>query len=212
MLIFSAVLFSTLTDQYLQRKVELLISSKDGLTSMIWVWGALSIFSSLLFPLLISLLCIFSLAFAHKNLSQYFAENMELSLIETLRAWGKTFLWSFVFLLPGVWKYIDYFLTPFVVVFSDKYKNGEVDALEYSTYISKNFWWSLKLWLGLFYVIIPTIFYLLFDKYRMFSENPISATLLVFIRSAVELLFHFIILKMFLKFINANEVKNAAHV
>lgn len=212
LLIFSAVFFTTLTDQYLQNKLELLISSKDGLTNMIWLWGGLSVLNSLFFPLLISLLCIFALVFSDKNLSQYFGENLELSLLESIRAWGKTFLWSFVFLLPGVWKYINYFLAPFVVVFSKKYKNGEVDALEYSTYISKNFWWSLKLWLGVFYVLVPIIMYVLFDSYRLFSTSPVSATALVLARSFVELLFHFIILKIFIKFINENEVANGTHV
>ena len=81
--------------------------------------------------------------------------------------------------------------------------------------ISKHFFWKIKLWLGLFFVIIPLVFYLLFDEYRVFRTNPYSATALVFLTSVLQLLFHFVILKLFIKFLNdveSNEVENAAHV
>jgi hypothetical protein len=212
LLIFSAVFFSTLMDQYLTKQVENLISSKDGLSNMIWVWGGLSVLSAILFPLLISIFCAYFFITSTKSLNEFVEDNFELSLIETLRAWGKTFLWSFVFLLPGVFKYINYILTPFVVMFSKKYKRGEVDALEYSTLISKKFFWSIKLWLGVFYVIVPVLFYALFDEYRIFTNHPVSATLVVGLETFVEIIFHFIILNLFIKFLNANEVENGSHL
>lgn len=212
LLIFSAVLLSTLTDQYVQKKVEFLISSKDGLTSELWLWGALSIVTAVLFPLIISLLCAFVLVIGNKKLSQFLSENLELGLVETLRAWGKTFLWSLLFIFPGIVKYINYILTPFVVAFSERYKNGEVDALEYSTQISKNFWWSIKIWLGVFYVLIPVILYFLLDEYRTFNNHPISATAVVFLETVFELVFHYILLKLFIKYLNASEVSHVTHV
>ena len=210
LLIFSALLFSTLTDQFLQKKVELIVSSKAGLTSMIWVWGSLSILSAIFFPLLVSLLCAFILVPTNREIDEFLAENLELSIIETLRAWGKTFLWSFLFIMPGFVKYINYILTPYVVMFSRKYKNGEVDALEYSTKISKRFWWSLNLWLSLFYMVIPIILYFLFNEYRVFSTHPISATAIVFVETIIQILFNLIILKLFIKYLN--EVENGAHI
>ncbi|MEQ1721882.1 MAG: hypothetical protein ABL930_01815 [Pseudobdellovibrio sp.] len=212
LLIFSAILFSTLMDQYLTKQVESIISSKDGLSNMIWVWGGLSVLSAILFPLLTSLFCAYFLITSTKSLNEFVEDNFELSLIETLRAWGKTFLWSFVFLLPGVIKYINYILTPFVVMFSKKYKRGEVDALEYSTVISKTFFWSIKMWLGIFYVIVPVLFYALFDEYRIFSDHPFAATIVVGLETVVEIIFHFILLNLFIKFLNANEVENGSHV
>lgn len=210
LLIFSALFCSTLLDQFVQRKLEMLISSKDGLSSMIWIWGGVSVFSALFFPVVISLICAYVLVSPVQNFKKFVADNIELSIIENLRAWGKIFLWSFVFIIPGVVKYINYILTPFVVLFSKRYKNGEVDALEYSAYISKNFWWSIKMWLGLFLVVIPIAFYLLFDQYRIFSDHPVSATLLVLLSTVVQLLFHFVILRLFIKYLN--EVENVAHV
>lgn len=258
LLIFSAVLFSTVTDQLLQLQVEQLISSKDGLSAMIWLWGALSVLSAVFFPLITSLLCAYLLvdfvqtpasltalpitdvatteitaeaeaaspatdgeatlsdntgvistpqpAPTKPEIDTYLKENFELSVVETLRAWGKIYLWSFVFIFPGIIRYINYILTPFVVAFSKKYKNGEVDALEYSTKISKNFWWSIKLWLGFFFVIVPALFYLIFSDYRLFTSHPLAATGVVFLETLAELLFHYIILKLFIKFLNEHEV------
>lgn len=212
LLIFSAILFSTLTDQFLTKQVEDIISSKDGLSNMIWVWGGLSVLSAIMFPLLISFLCAYCLVITNKELSDFFSDNFELGLVETLRAWGKTFLWSFVFFIPGVVKYINYILTPFVVMFSKKYQRGEVDALEYSTQISKKFWWSIKMWLGVFYVIVPVLLYALLDEYRMFSTHPVSATAVVGLETILEIMFHFLILKLFIKFLNDSEVENGSHV
>ncbi len=166
--------------------------------------------SALFFPLLISVLCAYVLIITNQKINDFFAENLELSLIETLRAWGKTFLWSFVFLLPGVIKYVHYILTPFVVMFSRKYKNGEVDALEYSTVISKHFRGMLNLWLAVFFVVVPIFMYAIFDEYRVFSTHPVAATILVFVEAVILLLFHYLILKLFIKYLN--EVENVAHV
>lgn len=210
MLIFSALLFSNLTDQFLQKQVEDIISSKDGLSNTIWLWGFFSVLSAILFPLLISLFCAFILVTEQTKLSLFIKENLELSFIETLRAWGKIFLWSFIFFIPGVIKYINYILAPFVVMFSRRYKNGEVDALEYSAKISKNFWWSIKIWLGVFYVLIPIMLYVFLDEYRVFATHPVSATLVVLFECLVELLFHFIILKLFIKFLNEHETTSEA--
>jgi hypothetical protein len=247
LLIFSAVLFSTLTDQVLQLQVERMISSKDGLSALIWLWGSLSVLSAVFFPLLTSLLCAYLLVdfkrpvhsvsenlppespsavenepvqeepsdaiepappvvLSKPEIDTYLKQSFELSVVETLRAWGKIYLWSFVFIFPGIIRYINYILTPFVVVFSQKYQNGEVDALEYSAKISKNFWWSIKLWLGLFFVIVPLLFYFVFGDYRLFTSHPLAATGVVFLETISELLFHYILLKLFIKFLNEHEV------
>lgn len=208
LLVFSALLFSTLTDQFLQKRIELIIGSRDGLTAMVWVWGGLSVLSAIIFPLLISLLCAFVLVSTTdkaRTIGTFLGENIELSLIETLRAWGKIFLWSFVFFFPGIVKYINYILTPFVVLFSRKYKNGEVDALEYSAKISKFFWWRIKLWLGVFYVLVPIVMYALFDEYSVFATHPFSATMVVFFETLIQMVFHAVILKLFIKFLNEVE-------
>ena len=68
------------------------------------------------------------------------------------------------------------------------------------------------MWLGLFYVRVPVLFYALFDEYRVLSTHPVAATLVVGLETLVEIIFHFIILNLFIKFLNANEVENGSHV
>lgn len=214
LLIFSALLISTVTDQFLQNQIENVIRSKDGLSNIIWFWGFLSLVNVMVFPLLVAVLSSFFLVSnrAENNIQHFFKNNLELCFIETLRAWGRSFLWSFLFIIPGLIKFADYILTPFVVMFSNKYKNGEVDALQYSTLISKKFWWRIQLWLSVFYLVIPITLYFLFDEYQLFAIHPISATLLVFLKTFIELLFHFLILKLFIKNLNTIEVPLESHV
>lgn len=214
LLIFSALFLTTFIDQFLQKQIELIISSKDGLSNIVWFWGFCSLINTLFFPLLITILCSYFIV-SNKNenkLSQFFKNNLELCLIETLRAWGKAFLWGFLLIIPGLVKFADYILTPFVVLFSEKYKKGEVDALEYSRLIAKKFWWRIQLWLSVFYLIIPAIIYFIFDEFQVFESHPVTATLLVFAKTFIELVFHFTILKLFIKYLNSIEVTIDAHV
>ena len=187
------------------RHVEHLISSKDGLTGMIWVWAGLSLLSTILFPLLTALLCSFCIIKSDKGIPDFFSENLELSLIETLRSWGKAFLWTFVFIIPGIKKFINYTLTPYVVFFSKRYKAGEVDALAYSTQITKKYWKAVNLWITFYFVVVPLIFYVLFEDYRLFSAYPIAATGLVLLKTIMEYLFNFSMLQILVKYLNETE-------
>ena len=214
LLIFSAVFVATIVDQSLNRQIDSIIRSSQGLSNMIFVWGAASLLSTLFFPLLISLLCSQTLANQNSAFWVMFNEKFELGLIETLRAWGKIFLWSFVFIIPGVVKYTYYLMSPFVVFFSKKYAAGEVDALEYSTQLSKKFFWRLNFWLFLFYLMIPIATSTLLDEYKLFSLHPVSAIACVALESFLILAFHFFILKLFFKYLNEfeNEVNHGVIV
>jgi hypothetical protein len=205
LLIFSAMFLSTFSDQLITRKVEAIISSKDGLSNVIWAWAALSLFCTILFPLLTAMLSSFCIIRADKNLKKFVTENLELSFVETLRAWGKSFLWSFVFLLPGIRKFIHYTFTPHVVFFSKRYKAGEVDALAYSEQIAKKYWKPLNAWLTLYFLVVPVVFYLMFENYRLFSMYPLAATGLVLLKTVVEYCFNFSMLRILFKYLNETE-------
>ena len=214
LLIFLAILISTLFDQTLQKQIENVISSKDGLSNIIWLWGFLSLINAIVFPLLVTILCSFLLVtgISEDKLGSFLENKLELCFIETLRAWGKSFLWAFLFIIPGLIKFADYVLTPFVVLFSRKYHNGEVDALKYSTLIAKKFWWQIQLWLTIFYFLLPITLYFMFDEYQIFAMHPVSATLLIFVKTFIELLFNFTILKLFIKNLNTIEVAVESNV
>ncbi len=213
-LIFSATLVSTLFQQFLDRKIEKIIASPTGLSSMIWVWGFLSLLAALIFPLMQSILCSFYLtqdSDIRKKLNYFLKNNFELSLIETLRAWGKSFLWFFVFIIPGFVKYSYYMLAPFVVLFSKLYQTGEVDALELSEKIFKKYWVYFSLQLFLFYFLLPMVLSTSLDQYRSFDMHPVSAGISLVFETSMVLLFHYLILqKIFLFLQNEKDLNYVA--
>lgn len=182
---------------------------------MIFLWGALSLLSSLFFPLITSFLCCHTLAAFKTDRTQFISSKFELGLIETLRAWGQTFIWCFAFIIPGLLKYTYYLMTPFVVIFSKNYEAGLTDALEMSEKISKLFWWKLNFWLTVFYMVIPLVLSSLLDEKRLFRFHPVSATLCVLMETGIVFLFHYVILKPFITLLNEvenNEVPNVSNV
>ena len=197
-LIFSAALISTLLQQFLDHKIEKIIASPTGLNSMIWVWGFLSLITAVLLPLIQTLLCSFYLSrnlMTEKKINLFFSEYFELSLVETLRAWGKSFLWFFVFIIPGFVKYSYYMLSPFVVLFSKMYSLGETDALETSEKIFKKYWIYFSIQFFLFYFLLPMIMSTALDEYRSFNLHPGTASLSLVFETLMIMLFHYLILK-----------------
>lgn len=69
--------------------------------------------------------------------------------IESMRALAMTILWSLLFIVPGVIKYIRYFFVPYVVVADPLYQKGERDALEYSNQLVKGITFALFVFLVL---------------------------------------------------------------
>lgn len=205
LLVFLALLATTILDQLFNKQIESLIQSPHGLSNMIWFWGALSLIASLVLPLFTSLLCCHTLVGSKESIFEFIHSKFELSLIEALRAWGKTFLWCFLFIIPGLIQGTYYVMTPFVVIFSKKYAAGEVDALQYSKLLSKKFWGRLNLWLLVFYAIIPLTISICLDEYQVFRTHPFLALLCVLLETVIYFLFHFLVLKLFLKYLNEFE-------
>lgn len=206
---------STLSDQLITTQMERLIGSKNGLSNMIWFWGSVSLVNAILLPMITALISSFMVVDFDKKPAgslEFSAEHFELLTIETLRSWGKSFLWSFVFVLPGVWKFFTYTLTPYVVLFSKKYAAGEVDALEYSEYICKKNWKAVNKWLTVFYLVVPIASYFLFEPFRILAQTPVRATILIFVKTVVELAFHYQMLKILIEFINKNEIEEQFEV
>ncbi|MBC7743229.1 MAG: hypothetical protein H7061_13605 [Bdellovibrionaceae bacterium] len=198
-LLFSAVLISTIVNQIVDQRIDDAIRAPEGLSNAIWYWGAISLLSTLFFPLLFNLISSQLLISNLGSVKTFFNEKFELGCVETLRAWGKCFLWTFVFIIPGIVAFTNYFMTPFIVLFSKKYAHGEVDALKYSTQLTKMFFWRLQLWLTVFYFLIPLSLSVLLDEYRLFAVHPLSAFICILVETYFILLFHYLILQVFLK-------------
>ena len=212
LLVFSALMLAALVDQSLNKQIERVIQSRDGLSNMIFVWGGLSLFSSLLFPMIISFLCCHTLAGLANGRREFIKSKFELGLLETLRAWGKTFLWTFAFILPGLVAYTYYFLTPFVVIFSRDYADGKVDALKHSAKLTSMFFWRLNLWLTVFYMGVPFVLSTLLDEKRIFRLSPLTATLSVLLETLLVFMFHYLILKPFIHYLNEVEAPDVTAV
>lgn len=210
LLIFLALMLTTFTDQYLNKQIELVIRSPEGLSNSIWGWALLTILNSLLSPLIISMFCSLAIAPNLAPKKVFFQKKFELALIETLRLWGFTTLWSLLFIIPGVYKYSVYMLSPLVVMFSKKYENGEIDALKYSQQIAKKFYGKLNFILLVFVFAIPVASSIVFDEFKLFNLHPWAATASVALDTLVIILFHYILLKYFLKYLN--EVENGTYV
>lgn len=214
-LIFSATFVFTLCQQYLDRKIEGLLRSPEGLNSTIWFWGALSLVTALIFPLVQTLFATYSTTLdLHKtNLTRFFSEHIELGLIEMLRTWGKSFLWFFIFILPGFVFYFYYSLSIYVVLLSAKYNNGEVDALEESMTTVKTHWIYYSVLFFIFTFIAPLVITQVFDEYRLFSQHPLTAFFCVAVDSILLLIFQFLILNKYIEqLLEKKDLKYGAHV
>lgn len=179
--LFTLAILSNNVDQYLNMQVEEALRDPSGIQKSILIYGFLSIFFNIVFPVLMTTLALFSL-FSLKSkamsLSGFFDKHLNQIFIETLRAWGKTLLWSMVFLLPGIWKYLHYSLVPFVVAGSPLYREGRVDALQASaSIVSKHRVKVLGIFI-LFHLFIPIVLSALFDAYRLIWKTPLASLLL----------------------------------
>lgn len=198
LLIFLAMTAYHIFDQYLTKQIEMIIRSQDGINSMVWFWGLLSLLTSLFFPTLIAVICLYALRFnSLQNIFSFFSQKLELSVLETLRAWAYSFLWGLLLIIPGLIKMSFLYLTVFVVLFSPEYEAGKVDALKESTEISKKHWYKLNLLVTLFYVLIPLIGSVLFDEYTVFEKYPMSALIYTAAECVFILLFHYSVLNLF---------------
>ncbi len=214
LLIFLATISYRIADQFLTRQIEGLIKSSDGIGSMIWLWGGLSLILAIAFPTWVSVISIYALKNnSVRNLRSFLKNNFELAVLETLRAWGYSFLWALLFIVPGLIRMSFYYLTLFVVLLLPEYEKGEVDALKKSTEISKVHWFKLNFLVFAFYIFMPLLITTIFDEYIIFIKNPMTAVMFAAIETLAILLFHYIVLKLFIDyFLPQNGETHGTHV
>lgn len=213
LLIFLAMIVYRVFDQYLTKQIEIIIRSQDGVSPTIWFWGALSLLVSIFFPTLVAIVSLYALRFnSVKNISAFLREHFELSILETLRAWGYSFLWGLLLIIPGLIKMSFYYLTIFVVLFNRDYAEGKVDALTKSAEISKAHWTKLNLLVTLFYMVIPMIGSIILDEYTLFEKFPLYALAYTAIESVFLLAFHYFVLNLFKNYFLPQGEFHVAHV
>lgn len=118
---------------------------------------------------------------------------------EWLRSLGDASLWSFAFILPGLMRWIDYSLLPFVCFFDPLYQSGSVDALHHCRALAHGHRLRLwGLWLG-FGVVLPLIISSLLGPFRSFFATPVQAVGLVFIEGLTSVLSFWMLWRIYLR-------------
>lgn len=182
--LYVLTLIYTSLDQLLTINTEAAMRNPNGGTTWIWVYGFSSLIVGIIFPILGILVVIYGAQTPEtdeKGLWQFIQHHINQMSIEILRSWGKTILWTLLFILPGLWKYVEYTMIPFVVTMSKKYDRGDEDALQSSTRLVRSHLLKVSAILLVFHLIFPSILTVLFDEYRLVWHTPFSALVLTLV-------------------------------
>lgn len=118
---------------------------------------------------------------------------------EWLRGMGEASLWMFVLVIPGLLRWVEYSLLPFICFFDPAYQRGEVDALKQCRKILWGHRMKLwLLWLG-FGMVIPLLLTSIFNDYESLREHPIAGSSLVFIETVTQALAFWFFWKLYLQ-------------
>jgi hypothetical protein len=171
--LFLVNLGSVLLDQKLTDKIQAQLSSDQGINAGLWLFGAGSLLNSILAPL-ISMSLIFLIAKKNMNFRQSLNQLSQL-FREELRATGSVLSYSLLLIIPGVLRYLQLALVPFVVFFD--YSIGKTDALEKSKMIFKTHWKKITGLLVVFGAMIPLLMSAL-DGFKDLLMTPVPALLI----------------------------------
>ncbi|MFV3409795.1 hypothetical protein ACNH6C_14385 [Bdellovibrio bacteriovorus] len=152
-----------------------------GVQTQVIYYGFFSILSSVLFPVLlvsIALYALNNLDSTTRTLQDFWDKYLNQMYIETLRAWGKTLQWTLLLIIPGIWKYVELSMVPFVVTSSQAYDEGRIDALKGSAQVVRRRWFVILAILVLFHLFIPGVLTTVFDAYRLIWKTPLQSLLL----------------------------------
>ncbi len=185
--IFAWLTLGGALDQWLTQRMQNILSSPDGLSNWIWAYGLASILASLIFPTT-ALIWVIRKKFTFQGLYQLF--------IETLRAWGQALSWSFLFIIPGLVRWLRLSFVPFITLESKAYARGEVDALETSILLSKGRLGKLIGLIFIFSLLIPLLL-TTWDDNRMIWQTPTASLTLTLVETLSTILFFLLLHRLF---------------
>lgn len=209
--LFGLVIVSNSIDQYLSLQVEQALQNPLGATQQVYFFGFLSILSSIIFPVFLITLALFPFSQdpnVKGNLGSFLDKYLNQMFIESLRSWGKTLLWSLFFIVPGIWKYLEFCMVPFIVTSSKKYDIGALDALDASSTIFRHRWKKVLSILFLFHLFIPLVLTALFDSYRVLWKTPLASLAL----SLIDTYFLLISTQLLYTVFQSEVAKHESHV
>jgi hypothetical protein len=193
--LFVLTVVGTTLDQLITIKMENLLMSPEGTSPLVWAYGALSLLLSLTYPLLGILLVISTLQ--ADSLPVFLKKHFRFSLIEEMRSWGQAMMWSFLLLIPGLIRFLQFLLVPFIVCLDPAYQRGERDALVRARELvrGRTLLWMLLLF-PIFSIIVP-VFLTAFDEWKLIWKTPLSALLICLIEMLVNFCFIWILWKIY---------------
>lgn len=115
---------------------------------------------------------------------------------ESLKAMGEASLWIFVFLIPGLLRFLAYSLLPFVVFFDPDYQGNRVEILSRTRDYAKGKMKILFVAWFIFQALIPILISALFTDYD-FYDRPLKALFVLIIVSVSQLAFLTWLFKIF---------------
>lgn len=207
--LFILVVLSNTIDQYLNLNIEQALQSPTGLNNQAYFYGLLSILSSVVCPVVLMTISLSALRQnqTQLDLQSFITKYSEQIFIETLRAWGKSLLWALCFIIPGIWKFVEYSLVPIVVTSSEEYEQGKVDALKLSSHLFRKYWLRIIFIVVIFHLFIPLVLATFFDVYRLIWKTPLASLFLSLLDTYILLISTQLLFDVF-----KNEVNTHAHV
>jgi hypothetical protein len=197
--LFLIPLFVTLLglfiDQSLMSFIQKQMSSLKP-ASTVWFFAAASAVWSFLWPLFVLAI---NLSLIGKLPLQGLFERLSFVIKENIRSTGKVLLWSLLFVLPGVYRFTQFFFVTPVCLFNKNYQLGLADALSHSKSIGQGQLSKVFLILFLFFVVVP-VGLLGFDSKTVFEENNMTWALIFgVLEYLIQFLFAFVLINFYLK-------------
>ncbi len=177
--IIVSALLSALALSSIENALTALVSTGKENSILLLVLALALLSIGILGPLFVLMITLFyiqkNLQSTHQSMISFWTENFSPLLIESIRVFGKSLSWALLGIIPGFIKYIQWALTPFVVVFDQRYPKGDVDALQQSRGVLKNLWWKTALLIMTPY-ILEFLFSLLSQNGKVsLLENPFAS-------------------------------------
>lgn len=137
------------------------------------------------------------------SLIEHWRKNVSQVSIELLRVMASVIRWGILFIVPGLYKHFRYYLVSYVVMFSERYDRGEIDALQASDRIMVGGAIPLLFFLG----VTGSLQYLAFggDAGLSVMEKPFAVVGLDFLSFVFDLYVYTALYSYFMMLLKKNE-------
>lgn len=216
-ILFFLCFFSNLSEQFFNN-----ILAKEMKSESIYFFAVVFfiVFSTVIFGLLQSSLFAFSLPEQAQygtteitNISSHEVSNVSSRFRqfilkfndyakESLRATGVASLWMYLFIIPGLLKWIEFSFIPFIIFLNQDYQNGSADALLLSRRIASLHKWKVYGFWFAFNVAIPLGISISLGEYDSFYHFPTIATLISLLEALILWFWFHLLLNFYQKSIS----------